>query len=94
MGNVARPRAGIRGLESRSIDYVPPEERHGVAWHQGPFWFTGGFVLPSMLIGFIGPGLGLGLGWSLLRRGRRHGVRHACSWRCTPTRAPGSGCRR
>ncbi|MGZ4509668.1 MAG: purine-cytosine permease family protein [Blastococcus sp.] len=66
MGNVARPRAGIRGLESRSIDYVPPEERHGVAWHQGPFWFTGGFVLPSMLIGFIGPGLGLGLGWSLL----------------------------
>jgi NCS1 nucleoside transporter family len=53
-------------LESRSIDYVPPAERHGVAWHQGPFWFTGGFVLPSMLIGFIGPGLGLGLGWSLL----------------------------
>ena len=28
---------------------MPPEERHGVAWHQGPFWFTGGFVLPSML---------------------------------------------
>jgi nucleobase:cation symporter-1, NCS1 family len=56
----------ISGIESRSIDFVPLEERHGRAWHQAPFWFTGGFVLPSMLIGFIGPGLGLSLGWTLL----------------------------
>ncbi|MGV9796436.1 purine-cytosine permease family protein [Mycobacterium sp. NPDC003449] len=58
--------AGISGIETRSIDWIPLSERHGKAWHQGPFWFNGGFVLPSMLIGFIGPGLGLGLGWSLL----------------------------
>jgi purine-cytosine permease-like protein len=66
MGNDARPQAGIRGLETRSIDYVPRAERHGVVWHQGPFWFTGGFVLPSMLIGFIGPSMGLGLIWSII----------------------------
>ena len=59
-------KAGIAGIETRSIDWVPLSERHGRAWHQGPFWFNGGFVLPSMLIGFIGPGLGLSLGWTLL----------------------------
>jgi NCS1 nucleoside transporter family len=58
--------SGINGIETRSIDFVPTQERHGRAWHQGPFWFTGGFVLPSMLIGFVGPGLGLSLGWTLL----------------------------
>lgn len=56
---------GITGIETRSIDWIPLEERHGRAWHQGPFWFNGGFVLPSMLIGFIGPSMGLSLGWTL-----------------------------
>jgi NCS1 family nucleobase:cation symporter-1 len=57
---------GIAGVESRSIDYIPLTERHGKAWQQGPFWMTGGTVLPSVLIGFIGPSLGLGLSWTLL----------------------------
>ncbi|NJC69983.1 cytosine permease [Planosporangium thailandense] len=57
---------GISGVERRSIDYIPLNERHGKAWEQGPFWMTGGMVLPSLLIGFIGPSLGLGLGWTLL----------------------------
>ncbi|WGL51685.1 cytosine permease [Nocardioides sp. BP30] len=61
-----RSGAQIQGVEQRSIDYIPPEERHGVVWHQGPFWMTGGMVLSSLLVGFIGPGLGLGVGWSLL----------------------------
>jgi NCS1 family nucleobase:cation symporter-1 len=59
-------RTDISGIETRSIDWVPLSERHGRAWHQGPFWFNGGFVLPSMLIGFIGPSLDLGLSWTLL----------------------------
>ncbi len=46
-------------LEQRSIDYVPRAERHGKVWHQAPFWFTGNFVLPTLVIGFIGPELGL-----------------------------------
>lgn len=53
-------------IEQRSIDYVPRAERHGKVWHQGPFWFTGNFVLPTMVTGFIGPSLGLGVGWSVL----------------------------
>jgi NCS1 family nucleobase:cation symporter-1 len=56
----------IDGVERRSIDYIPAFERHGKAWHQAPFWLTGGFMLPSLLVGFLGPSMGLGLGWSLL----------------------------
>jgi purine-cytosine permease-like protein len=59
--------AGPRnGVERRSIDFVPLNERHGKAWHQGPFWLTGGFMLPSLLVGTLGPALGLGMGWSLV----------------------------
>jgi hypothetical protein len=38
---VSEPRstAGNLGLEVRSIDYVPKNERHGKAWHIGPLWF-------------------------------------------------------
>ncbi|TFD73153.1 purine-cytosine permease family protein [Cryobacterium gelidum] len=53
-------------IEHRSIDYVPRSERHGKVWHQGPFWFTGNFVLPTMVTGFIGPVMGLSTGWSIL----------------------------
>lgn len=53
-------------IEVRSIDYVPPAERRGKVWHQGPFWFTGNFVLTTMVTGFIGPALGLAVGWSVL----------------------------
>ena len=28
--------AGIRGVEARSIDWVPDSERHGKVWHQAP----------------------------------------------------------
>ncbi|WP_425244538.1 purine-cytosine permease family protein [Streptomyces citrinus] len=63
---VAHAPEGGRGLiEVRSIDYVPVRERHGKVWHQGPFWFTGNFVLTTMVTGFIGPSLGLSLGWSV-----------------------------
>ncbi|MEU1601332.1 cytosine permease [Streptomyces sp. NPDC005708] len=53
-------------IETRSIDYVPARERRGKVWHQGPFWFTGNFVLTTMVTGFIGPALGLSLGGSVL----------------------------
>ncbi|MFE5190254.1 purine-cytosine permease family protein [Streptomyces sp. NPDC056628] len=63
-GSAATASGGL--IETRSIDYVPARERHGKVWHQGPFWFTGNFVLTTMVTGFIGPSLGLGLGWSVL----------------------------
>src|SRR5215218_9226865 len=55
-----------RGIERRSIDYVPEDERHGKVWHQGPFWFLGNFQFFTITIGFIGPALGLSMGWTIL----------------------------
>lgn len=60
-GNAAGP-----VIERRSIDYVPSSERRGKLWHQVPFWFTGNFVLPTMVVGFVGPQLGLSAGISFL----------------------------
>ena len=53
-------------IERHSIDYIPWSERRGKLWHQAPFWFTGNFVLPTMVVGFIGPQLGLSAGFSFL----------------------------
>jgi NCS1 family nucleobase:cation symporter-1 len=53
-------------IEQHSIDYIPQSERHGKVWHQGPFWFTGNFVLPTLVTGFIGPSLGLSVWFSVL----------------------------
>ena len=53
-------------IEARSIDYVPRAERHGKVWHQGPFWFTGNFVFLTMMVGFVGPSMGLSIMWSVL----------------------------
>jgi purine-cytosine permease-like protein len=73
-------------IETRSIDYVPVTERHGKVWHQGPFWFTGNFVLVMMVTGFLGPVVGLSLGYACLAI-----VLGVCfgtfSWRSTPTKA-------
>src|SRR5271157_2317459 len=54
------------GIETRSIDYVPEAERHGKVSSQGPFWFLGNFQFFTIAIGFIGPGMGLGLGATAL----------------------------
>ena len=66
---MAAPAGGApapRGIERRSIDWVPEDERHGRLWHQAPLWFLGNFQYFSIPIGFIGPGLGLSLGWTVL----------------------------
>ncbi|UDY24574.1 purine-cytosine permease family protein [Nocardioides sp. Kera G14] len=53
-------------IEARSIDWVPETERHGKLWHQAPLWFLGNFQYFSIPIGFIGPGLGLSIGWTVV----------------------------
>ncbi|AZE80982.1 Cytosine/purine/uracil/thiamine/allantoin permease family protein [Pseudomonas synxantha] len=53
-------------VETRSIDYVPRHERHGKVWHQAPFWFTGNFVLTTMVTGFTGAALGLSLMYAIM----------------------------
>jgi purine-cytosine permease-like protein len=60
----AVPKGG--GIEIRSIDYVPERDRHGKVWQQGPFWFCGNFQPYTVALGFIGPSLGLSLGWTSL----------------------------
>jgi NCS1 family nucleobase:cation symporter-1 len=56
----------LGGIEVRSIDYVPEHERHGKVRDQGPFWFLGNFQFFTIAIGFIGPSMGLSLGYTAL----------------------------
>lgn len=58
--------AKIKGIELRSIDYVPESERHGRVADQGPFWFLGNFQFFTIAIGFVGPSMGLSLGYTAL----------------------------
>lgn len=53
-------------IETRSIDYVPDDERHGKVGHQGPFWFVGNFQPFTLALGFVGPSLGLSLAWTIV----------------------------
>ncbi|WP_327587938.1 cytosine permease [Nonomuraea sp. NBC_00507] len=52
-------------IEQHSINYVPNAERRGKVWHQGPFWFAGNFVLPTLTTGFVGPAMGLNVWFSV-----------------------------
>ncbi|NHN89345.1 purine-cytosine permease family protein [Acetobacter conturbans] len=56
--------SGLAGIETRSIDYVPENERHGRVADQGPFWFLGNFQFFTIAIGFVGPSMGLSLGYT------------------------------
>ena len=49
-----------------SIDWIPDTERHGKVWQQTMLWFLGNFQYFTIPIGFVGPALGLSLGWSIL----------------------------
>jgi NCS1 family nucleobase:cation symporter-1 len=56
----------VSRIETRSIDFVPERERHGKVSHQGPFWFVGNFQPFTLALGFVGPSLGLSLGWTIV----------------------------
>jgi nucleobase:cation symporter-1, NCS1 family len=53
-------------IEVHSIDWIPDTERHGKTWQQSMLWFLGNFQYFTIPIGFVGPALGLSLGWSIL----------------------------
>jgi nucleobase:cation symporter-1, NCS1 family len=63
--DTTRP-SGSLGVETRSIDWVPDNERHGRVWHQAPLWFLGNFQYFTIALGFVGPSLGLPLGQTIL----------------------------
>jgi nucleobase:cation symporter-1, NCS1 family len=54
------------GIESHSIDFIPEHERHGRVRDQGLFWFVSNFQFFAIAIGFVGPSLGLSLGYTAL----------------------------
>jgi nucleobase:cation symporter-1, NCS1 family len=54
------------GIETRSIEWIPPQERHGKTSHQGPFWFLCNFHPLTVALGLVGPSLGLSLGWTIV----------------------------
>jgi len=53
-------------IEQRSIIFIPEDERHGRVSDQGPFWFLSNFHFFAIAIGFVGPSLGLSLGFTVL----------------------------
>ncbi len=53
-------------IEHRSIDWIPEHDRHGRIRDQVTFWFLGNFHFFTLSIGFVGPSLGLGFGYTTL----------------------------
>ncbi|CAM5380345.1 MULTISPECIES: purine-cytosine permease family protein [Streptomyces] len=64
MSASAEPR--VSGLEVRSIDYVPLDERHGKLWHLGPLWFMSNAQIATLAVGLVSITQGGNLVWSLL----------------------------
>ncbi len=56
----------ISGLETRSIDYVPLDERHGKLWHLGPLWFMSNAQIATLAVGLISITEGGTLIWSVI----------------------------
>jgi NCS1 family nucleobase:cation symporter-1 len=56
----------INGVEVRSIDYVPLNERHGKLWHLGPLWFMSNAQIATLAVGLISFFDGGNLVWSLV----------------------------
>src|SRR3954463_266853 len=56
----------IAGVEVRSIDYVPLNERHGQVWSQGPLWFMSNAQIATLAVGTFSVTGGGNLIWSIL----------------------------
>lgn len=50
--------AAKAAVETRSIDHVPVDERHGRVWHLAPVWVAGNANLGTIAVGFIGVAVG------------------------------------
>jgi len=66
MSDTTETAAVFATIERHSIDYVPLHERHGTLTDQLQFWFLGNFNFGTLAIGFIGPKMGLSLGWTII----------------------------
>src|SRR6202163_3419911 len=66
MATETAPDAPPRGLEVRSIDYVPLAERHGKLWHLGPLWFMSNAQIATLAVGLISITTGGTFWWSII----------------------------
>jgi NCS1 family nucleobase:cation symporter-1 len=66
MTTVPTVTARISGVETRSIDYVPLDERHGKLWHLGPLWFMSNAQIATLAVGLVSITTGGNLLWSLI----------------------------
>lgn len=66
MSTTASHEPGVRGVEVRSIDYVPLDERHGKLWHLGPLWFMSNAQIATLAVGLVSITTGGNLVWSLI----------------------------
>lgn len=67
--SIESPPAGsarVAGVEVRSIDYVPLNERHGKVWSQGPLWFMSNAQIATLAVGTFSVVGGGNLLWSLV----------------------------
>jgi len=62
--SIAPSRLG--GVEVRSIDYVPLNERHGKVWSQGPLWFMSNAQIATLAVGTFSVVGGGNLIWSII----------------------------
>jgi NCS1 family nucleobase:cation symporter-1 len=59
-------RSRVGGVEVRSIDYVPLDERHGKLSDLGPLWFMSNAQIATLAVGLISITSGGNLVWSLI----------------------------
>src|ERR1700709_2095499 len=66
MATTESPSRTGRGIEARSIDYVPLRERHGKVSDMGPLWFMSNAQIATLAVGLISITTGGDLLWSLI----------------------------
>lgn len=52
--------------ETKSVEYVGDDERHGKAWHLFTVWFTPNMNIVALITGAIAVELGLSLSWAII----------------------------
>ena len=65
-GPASAPTSTVLDVETRSIDWIPEDERHGSAWRVSPLFFIGNWSFFTVALGFTGPSLGLTMWWSIV----------------------------
>ena len=66
MADTRRDAPKVGGVEVRSIDYVPLNERHGKLSDLGPLWFMSNAQIATLAVGLISITSGGNLIWSLI----------------------------